>query len=342
MTKNEPLISVLIPVYNTGEYLAGCLDSIAVQSYRNLEIIAVNDGSTDDSLAVLEEYARRDSRLRVIDKPNEGVMLTRERALAEAAGEYIFFIDSDDWIDADLIEKLYRVISATDYDIVSGEAVRIRDTYRSLMERDTPDVMESDRFLFHLLRHDVFGSVWGRLYHRRLFDNVSFFPGVSLMDDYIINLQIAMRPDFRGICFVPDTFYYYLQHNSSIIHQRIGFAYLEKFIACFDSLFTDRPDLSGKFRIELIYQRMYCYHMYLKRSGNPWMGNRPLAVEIYNEVKANRRELRTVAAESMIRDVLLYRHRWLRPAVMVSSVLTRWKNSIEKRTKRRHTDNVKG
>lgn len=338
MKDETPLISVLIPVYNTAEYLPACLDSIVGQSYPNLEIVALNDGSTDGSLPILQDYARRDSRMRVIDKPNEGLILTRKRALQEAKGEYIIFIDSDDFIAGDYIEKLQRELSETGVDIASGEIVRVRDTYRSLMERNTPDVMDGDSFLRHLLCHDVFGAVSGRLYRKAMFDGVNFFPEVNLMEDYIINTQVAMQPGFRGICFVRDTYYFYIQRSASIIHQRISFSYLEKFLSCFDGLFEDRADIADRFRVELIYQRIYSYHMYLKRSGNPWMGDRPLAVRIYDETKANRRELRAVAPGYMVRDVLLYRRRWLRPFVMVSSVAARWKNSLEKRTKRRHQE----
>lgn len=141
MTDPQPLISVLIPVYNTAGYLAACLDSVLGQSYRRIEVIAVNDGSNDNSLGILNDYASRDERLRVIDKPNEGVMLTRRRAVEEACGEYIFFMDSDDRLDADFIEKLFNVMSEGGVDVVSGEIVRVRDTYRSLMERNGPDEM---------------------------------------------------------------------------------------------------------------------------------------------------------------------------------------------------------
>lgn len=331
-----PLISVLIPVYNTGEYLADCLDSVLGQSYANLEIIAVNDGSSDNSQAILEGYARRDPRVRVIDKPNEGVMATRRRSVEEASGEFIFFVDSDDYIDTDYIRKLYDALVSSGLDAASGEIVKVRGGVRTVIERDTPDTMTGTDYLRHLLRHDVFGAVAGRLYRAGLLKKVEYFPGISLMDDYIINVQVAMEPGFRGICFVRDAFYYYIHHEGSIVHRRIGFDYIEKFAAVFDPLFDARPDLAAEFGDELFSHRISRYHMYIKRSGNPWMGNRPLALKTWREVRENRRRLKGIVPGYVVTDIMLYRHRWLRPLVMVSSVIVRWKKSLEKRRKHKH------
>lgn len=103
----DPLISVLVPVYNVEKYLPRCLDSVVTQTYANLEIILVDDGSTDDSGAICDAYAKEDCRVRVIHTVNRGVAAARNRLLDEAKGEYIMFVDSDDYVNTEAIRVLY-------------------------------------------------------------------------------------------------------------------------------------------------------------------------------------------------------------------------------------------
>lgn len=120
--RSRPVISVIIPVYNTAEYLAECLDSVLAQTFQDVEIICINDGSTDDSPQILEAYAQKDSRIRIINQPNLGVVAARNNAIAQALGTYIFPLDSDDVIVPVCLEKLYSVISSRNYRVVACEA----------------------------------------------------------------------------------------------------------------------------------------------------------------------------------------------------------------------------
>jgi glycosyltransferase involved in cell wall biosynthesis len=115
--ENNKLISVVIPVYNVEKYLRECLDSVIHQTYRNLQIISVNDGSTDDSLAILKEYAMKDNRIEIIDKENGGLSSARNAAYPHIKGKYTLFIDSDDWIDPQLCEKVYTKAESEQADI---------------------------------------------------------------------------------------------------------------------------------------------------------------------------------------------------------------------------------
>ena len=112
------LISIIIPVYNVRKYLEECLDSVINQTYKNIEIICVNDGSTDNSLELLYEYSKKDSRIKIIDKKNGGVSSARNLGIKNAIGEYIYFVDSDDWIELNLIEEFVNVIKTEEVDIV--------------------------------------------------------------------------------------------------------------------------------------------------------------------------------------------------------------------------------
>lgn len=111
MTFPAPLISVIVPVYNTAPYLRQCLDSICNQTYQNLEVICVNDGSTDNSAEILEEYAAKDSRIIVITQTNAGPSVARNVAIEQAKGEWIASVDSDDWIEPDTYEYFVRHIA---------------------------------------------------------------------------------------------------------------------------------------------------------------------------------------------------------------------------------------
>mgnify|MGYP000402777769 FL=1 len=119
--KNTPLISVIVPVYKVEKYLAECLDSICRQTYKNIEIICINDGSPDDCAEILQNYAACDSRITVITQQNQGLSAARNAGFAAATGEYITFVDSDDFISLIMIEELYKKAKQTNADIVVGD-----------------------------------------------------------------------------------------------------------------------------------------------------------------------------------------------------------------------------
>ena len=117
----NPKVSVVIPVYNSAKYLKECLNSIFVQTLEDWEVIAVNDGSSDESPTILDAYAKRDSRFQVVHKENGGVSAARNDGLSVARGEYVFFMDSDDILDKDAFQNLYGIAVAENADIVMGD-----------------------------------------------------------------------------------------------------------------------------------------------------------------------------------------------------------------------------
>lgn len=120
--ENMPLISVIVPVYNTGQFLGKCLDSILGQTYSNIEIILINDGSSDNSLTVAEQYVSKDKRIRLFNQENQGIMSVRIKGIEQAKGEYIGFVDSDDWIEPDMYVKLMGYMLQYDCDLVTSDA----------------------------------------------------------------------------------------------------------------------------------------------------------------------------------------------------------------------------
>ena len=180
----QPLVSVIIPVYNVERYLAQCLDSVINQTYPNLEIICVNDGSGDGSPDILRRYADEDARIQVIDKANGGVSRARNDALDCARGEYIMFVDSDDWVEPDACENAVNAMREYDADIVMWSYVsetENRSSRKVIFPETTVFEKEEVRAKLHRrfvgamgeeLSHpelvDSLCPVWGKLYRRSL------------------------------------------------------------------------------------------------------------------------------------------------------------------------------
>ena len=133
---SNPTVSVIIPVYNAQEGIKQCLDSLLNQSFTDFEIILLNDGSTDNSLEVIKKYAADNDFIRVIDKENEGVAKTRNKGIQLANGKYIVFIDNDDFVDSDYLERFYNAIDQEQLDIVLGGYKRVNQEMKTLFMQD--------------------------------------------------------------------------------------------------------------------------------------------------------------------------------------------------------------
>jgi glycosyltransferase involved in cell wall biosynthesis len=126
---NNILVSIIVPVYNTEEYLSKCIESLINQTYENIEIICVNDGSNDNSLIILKEYAQKDTRIKIINQENKGVSYSRNIGIEKATGDYILFIDSDDWYERIAIEEIIKQLQNTDYDIVYFNVICVNKNF---------------------------------------------------------------------------------------------------------------------------------------------------------------------------------------------------------------------
>ena len=132
----NPAISIISPVYNAQEGIKQCIDSLLNQSFTDFEIILINDGSTDNSLEVIKEYADANDFIRVIDKENEGVAKTRNKGIQLAKGKYVVFIDNDDFVDSDYLERFYNEIDQEQLDIVLGGYKRVNQEMKTLFKQD--------------------------------------------------------------------------------------------------------------------------------------------------------------------------------------------------------------
>ena len=156
-------VSVIIPVYKVEEYLPACLDSVVKQSFQDWEAICVNDGSPDKCGEILAEYAKKDKRIKVTTQKNQGVSAARNRALAAARGEYVCFLDSDDELHPDFLEKMYRAMTETRSDIVSCDFTKTSFDLSRKNHYATPKIYAPVFDCFLRGSPKIVSSVWGKL-----------------------------------------------------------------------------------------------------------------------------------------------------------------------------------
>ena len=190
VTYPQPLISLVVPIYNVENYLWSCLDSIAKQTYSNIEILLVNDGSPDGSATICQEFVAKDSRFRYIEKENGGLSDARNAGIAESKGEFLSFVDSYDWIEPTYVEDLYRAALFNDAEVVVSnyqEFHQERNVYLIHLFEDYYETHYSGEEVIQQLplleRKDFsFTTSWGILFARRLFDTISFPKGKTIED----------------------------------------------------------------------------------------------------------------------------------------------------------------
>lgn len=198
---SQPKISVIVPVYKTEGLLDRCVESIVGQTYKNLEIILVDDGSPDNCPAMCDEWAEKDSRIRVIHKENGGVSLARNAALDIATGDYIGFVDSDDWIEPEMYSSLIQKISESGKNIAlcSYYAVEIsgeRYECRCVVDKEVLD--KDDYFRFIVLGGDG-GYIWNRLYDADILKEVRFDEDIWYSEDLLFNFKTAQKSNGAAI-----------------------------------------------------------------------------------------------------------------------------------------------
>lgn len=186
-------ISVIIPVYNCATYLRRCVESVLTQTYKNLEIICVNDGSTDESGAILTELMKKDSRIRVICQENKGVSAARNAGIKLATGEWITFVDADDAIESDMYENLLNHVTNDDIDIVHCGYKRISLDGTIKHINGTGKIIEQDNVEAAkcLIQGKLFvGSLWNKLYKATLFENVTLDVSLAINEDILANAEL--------------------------------------------------------------------------------------------------------------------------------------------------------
>lgn len=224
MVMAKELISIIVPVYNVEQYLRRCIESICSQTYRNIEIFLIDDGSTDSSGKICDEYAIKDGRIKVIHQENSGVSASRNKALDIAEGSFIMFIDSDDWIHYQMIEILYNNIlkSGSDISVCNIECTESFKKDKFIDGENMPYLMYSNvEAINNLLtsRYGIFwGSVWCKLYKKELFENIRFPYGQQYGEDTWIAYHVYDA--CNKISFIDFKLYYYFTNGSGAMNKQ--------------------------------------------------------------------------------------------------------------------------
>lgn len=213
-------VSIIVPVYNTEEYLQKCLDSLTNQTLKNIEIICVNDGSTDNSLKILQDNAIKDNRIKIINQENKKQGAARNAGMQIAIGEYIGFVDSDDWVDFDFYEKLYSAAKKHSFDIALGTNVRVKKN----INKKRLNITEEKEYTTVQEKFDV-NIQWknpcptNKIYKRDLFisHNIRWSEGVYC-EDRIFTLKAVYFAN--GIVTVPNVNYYYFDNPKSTVNNK--------------------------------------------------------------------------------------------------------------------------
>lgn len=211
-----PVISIIIPVYNVENYLRKCLDSIIAQTFTQWECILIDDGSLDSSGSICDEYVAAETRFKVIHKKNEGVSSARNAGLNYANGEYICFIDSDDWVGEQYLSNLYNAIENNKVDfVISGHNRIDSDGSKDSFQYDD-DIISRNRYDDIFLKHNLqkHGSPWSKLFKKELIGSLRFNPDIHLGEDIIFLYNYILNT--RKISFLSCSDYNYVYRSGSL------------------------------------------------------------------------------------------------------------------------------
>ena len=210
----QPLISIIVPVFNTEEYLPKCIESILAQTYTNLEVLLINDGSTDLSGTIIDHYAAQDDRIKVIHQINHGLSAVRNIGLRAASGTLIGFVDSDDWIMADMYTSLYSDLITYDADIAVCGFIRVNKGDNPMLEitKETQRLYDDKQNIMHYAFNSA-NLLWSMLYKKHVFNEIQFPEGMIFEDLHTMHLILE---NADKVVVNPDPKYYYLQRSDSL------------------------------------------------------------------------------------------------------------------------------
>ena len=223
-------VSVIVPVYNVEKYLKRCLDSLINQTLSDIDIICINDGSKDSSLQILEQYAKKDSRIVIYNQENSGVSVARNTGLEHASGEYIGFVDSDDWVDLDFYEKLYNSAKNNNADIAVADFIREhpnKKPKRLKLKEEKIYTTPEDKFMICKVHRE--GCVWNKIYRTEFIHsiNLKFVPKMYYEDrDFTIRSLYFSKK----LVTTPNTYYRYFVNPKSIVNKRRNYIQDEHYI----------------------------------------------------------------------------------------------------------------
>ena len=258
-------ISVIIPIYNVEKYLKRCIESIIKQTYSNLEIILVDDGSPDGCAKICDEYKNKDERIVVIHKKNGGLSDARNAGLKVATGEIISYIDSDDYVDLDMYEKMTKAMEEKNADIVvCGTNIDYEDGHTKVKCEKEEKSFNREEALIELNSFKSFDmAVWNKLYKREVVDKIEF-PVGKKSEDYFVMYQYFARA--KKVVIINQAKYHYFQRSNSISRgKNVTHDYIEGSKSQKEFFKKNFPDLNYVGNTAYAFSYIATYNRYIKK-----------------------------------------------------------------------------
>lgn len=301
----EDLISIVVPIYKVEKYLKRCVDSILAQTYKNLEIILVDDGSPDNCGAICDEYQKQDNRIQVIHKENGGLSDARNKGIDIAKGKYIAFVDSDDFIHPKFIETLYNLCIENNCEIAQVDFKRVYNDHIAVVpEEKVVQVYTTQEFLYHLYSKDYVKMIvaWNKLYKKELFEQIRY-PFGKLHEDEATTYRLVYEA--KKIAISNQPLYNYFFEESSITNKK----YNEKRLDILE-IQKQRAEFFKEKREQVIYElsmKQYCLTLM-----NAYINSKRYLPNTKQRQKEMRKEFKQIAKE-----VLHYEHVKLKSKVAI-------------------------
>lgn len=252
------LISVIVPVYNTRDYLPKCIDSIVEQTYKSLEILLIDDGSTDGSEIIVDEYARKDERIKAIHQINHGESYTRNVGIKQATGEYIAFVDCDDWLEKDAYETLLQSMINSGTDLSCAGWYKDEEIIKN-KNKVVTDVFDQKQLLRYLYQRDdyrAFAYMWNKLYKRELVQG-GFPEQLKLGGDVVFLAEVALKTN-RAV-YIDKPVYHYRQRINSGCHD-VDLTKKAQWIEAYEIIISEFEKASVEKETIAYAKRFMAYH----------------------------------------------------------------------------------
>ena len=218
---NQGLVSIIVPVYKAEKYIHQCIDSLLAQTYRNIEVILVDDGSPDHCGKICDEYAAKDYRVKVIHQQNGGVSVARQTGIDHATGEYSIHADPDDWVGLNMLEELVAKAVADNADMVICDFYRESKSDRIHVCQNPGDDLSASAVLRKILSQQLHGSCWNKLVNRSRIEGIGFTPeDLCILEDELYNIRILARK--IKVSYLPKALYHYRIDNENSLCNTIS------------------------------------------------------------------------------------------------------------------------
>lgn len=252
-------VSIIVPCYNVEGYINNCLFSLCNQSLKDIEIIAVDDGSKDKTGSILDDYAKKYDNLVVIHKKNGGVSAARNDALKVASGEYIGFLDSDDWVNVKMFEKMYNAAKENDYDLVACDTIAVYPKKEMVIHSNISNNQSVNKLMI-----DAYAVIWNKIYKRELLEGLTFNTKMSFCEDVLFLCEVYSR--VKKVGAINEPLHFYLQREGSLTY-----TYNDKLYHLIDSMdsivdYYKKNKVLDKYHDEIEYTYVrYLYATFIKR-----------------------------------------------------------------------------